>query len=131
MAELKRVRITVPNVHDGMGGEHKQGDRPVLPADIADLFIAKGMAVPEGELSAEQAKKLAEEQADKVRFAEQKGRASSIMKMHDAQEPETRLAEAFPEVEDEPVAAPKPSQRKNGRHPKKASGNETSPRLRS
>jgi hypothetical protein len=32
-------------VHDGLGAVHKQGDRPLLPVAIADILIARNMAI--------------------------------------------------------------------------------------
>lgn len=135
MSVFKRVLIIAANVHDGEGGEHKKGERPVLPAAIADLFIAKKMAVPEQDLSPAEAKRLDQERRDALHQAEQKGRAVSQMKMHDSKPADVRLQEAFPDEADKapPVkghAKGKPSRRtlklSNG-----SNGHETPPRLRS
>jgi hypothetical protein len=37
--------ITVREVHDGLGGVHRRGDRPVLPAATAEILIARNTAV--------------------------------------------------------------------------------------
>jgi hypothetical protein len=37
--------ITAREVHDGLGGVHRRGDRPVLPASIADILVARKTAV--------------------------------------------------------------------------------------
>jgi hypothetical protein len=42
---MKQVRVTVKEVHDGIGGVHKMGDTPMLPMDIADALIGLGRCV--------------------------------------------------------------------------------------
>lgn len=63
--DVKRVRMVVPDdhpgVHDGLGGVHKAGDTPVLPADVAQILIEKNLAVAfgdDGETAAEQRRAL-------------------------------------------------------------------------
>lgn len=132
MSEFKRVLIIVSNVHDGEGGEHRQGERPVLPAAIADLFIAKKMAVPEQDLSPAEAKRLDQERKDALAQADQKGRAVSQMKLHDSKPADERLKEAFPDEADKPKGNAKGRQsRKTLKLSNGSNGHETPPRLRS
>jgi hypothetical protein len=37
--------ITAREVHDGLGGVHRRGDRPVLPAATAEILIARNTAI--------------------------------------------------------------------------------------
>lgn len=132
MSTLKRVLIIAPNphgVHDGDGGVHFKGDKPVLPSDVADLFIDRKLAVlAEEDVSPEKLKAILQDKQDQVRQRDQKARAEVIMRAHDNKEPEQRVAEAFPDA----VPEGKP----NGRAKKptlklKANPNEAPPRLRS
>jgi len=45
--QLKRVRITAREVHDGLGGRYFMGEAPTLPADIAVIIVSRNMAVYE------------------------------------------------------------------------------------
>jgi hypothetical protein len=88
----KRVLILAANVHDGLGGEYVRGQHPVLPADIADLFITKGLAALESELTPDEAKALAVALEDEKRQTAVKDHAEAVMKRHDALPPEDRAA---------------------------------------
>lgn len=92
MSEFKRVVIHAANVHDGLGGVHLRGERPVLPSDIADIFITRGLASLDGELTAAQAKEAADALEDERRQRDQKNTAEARMKAHDARPVHLRLA---------------------------------------
>lgn len=113
MTIYKRVKIIVPEVHDGLGGIHKVNDRPVFESALADLFIEKKVAVLDGTISQAEAKKLASESEDAQRQTDQKIRAAAVMQRHDALPAEDRLEDAFPDPVDEPgTVARKPKTRK-------------------
>lgn len=90
---FKLITILAPEVHDGLGGIHKVGDRVTLPNDVADLFLAKKLAVLDGVVSDSKAKELTQAAEDKVRQSDQKARAEGVMRRHDA-ELEKKLAAA-------------------------------------
>lgn len=92
MSAFKRVLIHAANVHDGLGGVHLKGERPVLPADVADLFIAKNLASLDGVLTAKEAKAASEALEDERRQRDQKDSAEARMRQHDQRPPEMRLA---------------------------------------
>lgn len=114
---LKRVLITAANVHDGLGGVHLRGQRPVLPAEIADIFIAKNMAVLDADgLTQSEAKAIADAEDDKRHQAEQKARAEAAMRQHDNLPLEERIAELDrrAELPDEPIVVPTKRKRQKG-----------------
>ena len=91
MSEYKRVLILAANVHDGLGGEFFRGDRPVLPAEIADLFIARNLASLDAEMSPEEAKRIATELEDARRQTFHKEHAEAVMRRHDSLPKELRI----------------------------------------
>ena len=80
----KRVRIIVPEVHDGLGGVHRIDETPSLPADIAALFVAKKMAtlVDDTTSQADLRKQAAEDKTARERLAI-KTKAELVMEAHD------------------------------------------------
>ena len=92
MSGEKIVRITIPEVHDGLGGVHKQGDVVALPGEIADLFIAKNCGVEATDADYQEAVKSAAGAAETRRIAAVQGGAIARMRTFDLMPPEVRAA---------------------------------------
>ena len=80
---FKLITILAPEVHDGLGGIHRAGDKVVLPDELADLFIEKKLATLHAHVSDKTIKDLAQEADDTRRQTEQKARAEAVMRRHD------------------------------------------------
>lgn len=97
---VRRVRMVTPDGHrgvfDGFGGTHMPGDTPVLPVDVAALFIERGLAVPFGadaETTAEQRREL--DWQTRLRDAEAAAKhARARMAVHDSHRKPERVAAA-------------------------------------
>lgn len=112
---LKRVRILAADVHDGLGGVHLRGQTPTLPGDIADLFVAKNLAVYEDDTRTQaEIKADAERLQDSIRQSEQKGRAESVMRFHDMLPEEVRVARHDAADPDKIVPITNPKKRGKG-----------------
>ena len=96
--ELIALKITLPDhmadIHDGLGGVHRNGAIVCLPAPIADAFLAKKLAMPADGSMVAQAQKQAEERRAEAIHAEQKARSAAAMNLHDNLPPEVRQAAA-------------------------------------
>lgn len=91
---MKQVRITLPegraDVHDGVGGIHKQGQMVELPDEVADQFVAMRLAVFLDDSSRIEAERANKARADDSRIAQQRARAVQSMSVHDALPAEVR-----------------------------------------
>lgn len=89
---MKQVRITAPEVSDGLGGVHREGATPILEDAIADLFIDRNMAILiDGDMGGvkmaraeAEARKEQLDRSDALRFAEAQASARYRMDLHDA-----------------------------------------------
>lgn len=89
---MKAIRIIAPEVHDGLGGIHRQGDVVSLPDDVTKVFLERGVAVVASEVDFKQAKELARQHEDDRRAAELHGQARARMGQFDNLPPEVRDA---------------------------------------
>jgi hypothetical protein len=88
----KVIKITVPEVHDGLGGVHKAGDVVALPADVAAIFIERNCGVPATDADRDQAITQAEQDADQRRLDLLKASAVARMQVFDMMPPNVRDA---------------------------------------
>lgn len=94
--ELVALKITLPehmqDVHDGLGGVHRNGAVVRLPASVADAFLSRKLAVPaDGGMIAQAQQQAAERQAV-ADAAGQQARSRAAMALHDNLPPEVRQA---------------------------------------
>lgn len=94
--ELIALKITLPEgrheVHDGLGGVHRDGAVVRLPASVANAFLAKKLAIPADGGMVVQAQKQAEERQAVAEAAQQQARSKAAMSLHDNLPPEVRQA---------------------------------------
>lgn len=106
---MRAIRITVPEVHDGLGGVHRSGDVVSLPDDITVILVEqlKRAVYADGDEVAA-AEKRATELEDARRHAELEAGARSRMQAYDTLPPEVRkeIQETGAPVQD--VIADKP-----------------------
>ena len=121
----KVVRITVPEVHDGLGGVHKAGDVVELPLDVAQIFFARNCAVPVTDEDVIEHVRKAEEEMKARHFAELQALAAKRMRLFDSLPPDVRARarELGEEAIDEYIGtltpkAEQPKPRRRGRPPK-------------
>lgn len=79
----KVVRITVPEVHDGLGGVHRAGDVVELPMDVAAIFLQRNCAVPVSNEDVIAHVRKAEEDMRARHLAEQQALAAKRMRLFD------------------------------------------------
>ena len=90
----KPVRITVHEVHDGLGGVHKLGDVVEFEGALADFFVSRGQAeIVDREALKEAATKASDLERQR-RQAAIKNDAMRSMRVFDALPPEVRAAAA-------------------------------------
>ena len=95
---MKQVKITAAEAHDGLGGIHRKDETPMLDDAIADVFVARNMAILlDGDIGGvklaraeAENKKAVQDRADAQRFAEAKASAAYRMSLHDAAPPEVQ-----------------------------------------
>lgn len=90
--QIKLAGTNRQEVHDGLGGIHKEGDLVKLPDETADILVGAKLAIfvdGNSELKVHQQSK---ERADQERLALQKRRSEQAMKLHENLPPEVRLA---------------------------------------
>jgi hypothetical protein len=126
----KVVRILSHELHDGLGGVHKQGDVVELPAEVAYVAIGRHMAeLVDSEAIIEHVRQ-AEEDMRARHLAEQQALSAKRMRLFDSLPPDVRARarELGEEAVDDYIATllPKAEQpkRRRGRPPKARSADE-------
>lgn len=92
VVHIKLAETTRKDLHDGLGGVHKDGDIVKLPDDVADLFVSLKLATFVDGNSELKVHQQSAARAEAERIALQKRRSEQAMKLHDNLPAEVRIA---------------------------------------
>jgi hypothetical protein len=90
MTATKSVRITVRDVHDGLGGVHHHGDIVEFDAELADFLISRGQAERVQRAEVREAVANAVDMSIERNLREVKSQAEARQAIYDSLPPEVR-----------------------------------------